>query len=402
MTRIAADRGIPGVLEALRPFGQVVLLEPGAMRPANLAETDILIVRSVAKVGKEMLFGTPIRMVGSATAGTDHVDKAYLSAQNIAFSHAPGANADSVADHVITAILMLAARTGERLRGKTLGIVGYGQVGRRVTQRARGLGLATMVCDPPLEEAGAALAGGAAPPASSVPEKGFHSLEAVLAGSDILTLHTPLVQDGSYPTRHLLSGSRLADFRGWLINTSRGAVVDNAALRHCLEAGTGPCATVLDVWEGEPTPDPVLVRQVGIGTAHVAGYAADSKWEATRQMAVAVARFLSGTDESVVEQVDPETPDGLPEVLVSAPPFRGRGDAKGSLEWFAELAQSMCPLKRDHDALRGMLDRSDAGALFEEFRAQYPGRRLMRRHRVDGVPDHLRAAVESAMTCRCD
>ncbi len=385
MARIAADRGIPGVFEALSPFGTVLLLEPEAMQPANLAGMDILIVRSVAKVGKEMLFGTPIRMVGSATSGTDHVDKTYLSAQNIAFSHAPGANADSVADHVITAMLMLAARTGDRLRGKTLGIVGYGHVGTRVTRRARGLGLATMICDPPLAEAGA--------------DAGFRSLEDVLTESDILTLHTPLVLDGRHPTRHLLGGDRLAGFRGWLINTSRGAVIDNAALRHCIETGTGPSATVLDVWEREPTPDPALVNRVDIGTAHVAGYAADSKWEATRQMALAVARFLGGARAAIAPG---DVSEGLPVVPISAPPYRGPAGAEADLEWLAELAHTMCPLRRDHDALRGMLAQPDPGASFQAFRARYPGRRLMRRHRVSGVPEHLREVAESALTCRCD
>lgn len=385
MVKIVADRGIPGVSEALSPFGEVHLMAPDAMRPANLAKTDILIVRSVAKVGNEMLFGTGIRMVGSATAGTDHVDKAYLKAQNITFAHAPGANADSVADHVITALLMLAARTGEALRGKTLGVVGYGQVGSRVTQRALGLGLATMVCDPPLEASSRDLS------------MDFRSLDDLLRGSDILTLHTPLVEGGPHGTRHLVAGDRLEGFRGWLINTSRGGVVDNTALRHCIEAGRGPAATVFDVWEGEPWPDPALVSQVDIATPHVAGYAADSKWEATRQMALAVGRFL-GVENGGCQEAEPPA---LPVLSIRAPAYSGSDSAETDLRWLADLAQAMCPLGLDHNALAHILSAPDPGSAFEGYRAQYPGRRLMRCHRVSGVPERLRVAVSVALACRC-
>jgi erythronate-4-phosphate dehydrogenase len=193
-----------------------------------------------------------------------------------------------------------------------------------------------------------------------------------------------------------LNADNLAEFRGWLINTSRGAVIDNAALRHGIEAGRGPSATVLDVWEGEPRPDPVLAGLVDIGTAHVAGYAADSKWEATRQMAVAVARFLASEGAPVNDQAQS---DGLPRVSIAAPPY---ANPDADLPWLAELAHTMCPLRRDHDALRGLLAKPHPGTEFEAFRANYPGRRLMRRHVVSGVPDHLREVVESALTCRCE
>lgn len=373
MAHIVADTGIPGISEALSPFGTVELLAPMRMEAGTLANAEILIVRSVARVGKELLRDTQIRMVGSATAGTDHVDQAYLRERGIAFYHAPGANADSVADYVVTALLNLAVLTGMPLAGMTLGVVGVGQVGRRVARRAIGLGLNVLASDPPLMEAGSKMA--------------LHHLNVLLEHADILTLHTPLTLSGPHSTKHLLDAERLARFRGWLINTARGSVVDNTALLQLLSRGEGPTAAVLDVWEGEPRPNRTLAGLVDIGTSHIAGYATDSKWQATRQMAVAVADFLGIP-----------APDGgarLPYVPLDAPGSVGVEEEA----WLLALARMMCPLDRDQKTFEEALLAPDPGQAFEISRSGYPGRRLMRRHVVTGVPPAYQKAVRTALTC---
>lgn len=394
MAHIVADTGIPGIYEALSPFGTVELLAPMRLDAGTLANADILIVRSVARVGKELLRDTQIRMVGSATAGTDHVDQAYLRKRGIAFYHAPGANSDSVADYVVTALLNLAVLTGMPLAGMTLGVVGVGQVGRRVARRAIGLGLNVLASDPPLMEAGSKMA--------------LHNLSVLLEQADILTLHTPLTSSGPHPTKHLLDAERLARFRGWLINTARGSVVDNTALLQLLSRGEGPTAAVLDVWEGEPRPNRTLAGLVDIGTSHIAGYATDSKEQATRQMAVAVADFLGIPA--------PDGGAGLPYVPLDAPvsveeratSLSGSPDSPGASDdrdrptleaWLLALARMMCPLDRDQKSFEETLRAPDPGQAFEASRSGYPGRRLMRRHVVTGVPPAYQEAVRTALTC---
>ncbi|NNE69233.1 MAG: 4-phosphoerythronate dehydrogenase [Rhodothermales bacterium] len=395
MAHIVADSGIPGVFDALSGFGTVELMDPVRMSASTLAQADILIVRSVARVGKEMLNGTRIRMVGSATAGTDHVDLDLLRDREIAFYHAPGANADSVADYVMTALLTISVHRNEPLEGRILGVVGHGQVGSRVARRAGGLGMSVEVCDPPLEAAIAeSVRRGVSFPLTGSLDLSFCGLDEMLPRVDVLSIHTPLTVAGPHPTRHLMDGSRLGAFGGWLINTARGAVVDNAGLRGLLDAAKGPSGVVLDVWEGEPLPDPRLARMVDIGTCHVAGYATDSKWQATRMMAEAVADFLG-------QEIGPEGDSRLPTISMEAPAVTSDAGATGRGQynkWLLDLALRMCPLDRDHATLKQVLEQRDPGRAFEAARSGYPGRRLMRRHQVTGVPGRLRAAVERGLT----
>ena len=211
-------------------------------------------VRSVTKVNESLLAGKPIKFVGTATAGTDHVDEAWLKQAGIGFSAAPGCNAIAVVEYVFSSLLMLAERDGFSLYDRTVGIVGVGNVGRRLQARLEALGIKTLLCDPPRADRG--------------DEGDFRSLDELVQRADILTFHTPLFKDGPYKTLHLADEKLIRSLKpgAILINACRGPVVDNA-----LKAGIGqPLERGIDVWEPEPIQ--TLSFEVDIGTAHIAGY----------------------------------------------------------------------------------------------------------------------------------
>jgi erythronate-4-phosphate dehydrogenase len=368
--KIVADANIPYVEEAFGKLGQVTLLPGREIGPMQVRDADVLIVRSVTPVGPLLLEGSRVRFVGSATIGLDHVDEAYLCTRGIAFAYAPGSNANSVAEYVIAALLALGR---ERYEGRTLGIIGIGRSGTLVQGKVLALGMTVLANDPPLERAGRA---------------GLVSLEELLRRSDIVTCHVPLTREGPDATFHLLDEARLSRLQphAVVINTARGAVVDNAALLRALRGGRLGGA-VLDVWEHEPEPDPALVEAVTLGTPHIAGYSFDGKVNGTRMLYDAVCAFLEPARERSFPTVPSER---------HAPPVEIEADA--SLD---DILQSLVgkayDIRRDDAALRACmrLPRSERARAFDRLRAEYPIR-LEFRHTTVAVPPndpHIRKTL---------
>ncbi|MBM3859707.1 MAG: 4-phosphoerythronate dehydrogenase [Verrucomicrobia bacterium] len=331
--KIVADSNIPFVREAFAGLGDVTLAPGRQMNAAMVREAELLLVRSVTPVNRALLEGSRVRFVATATIGFDHVDTAYLAARGVGFATASGSNANSVAEYIVAAILELGCRKQFRLRDKTLGVIGVGNVGSKVVGYAEALGMRVLQNDPPRQRA----EGGT-----------FVSLERVVAGADIITLHVPLTKSGPDATFHLLEPRR-----GIIINSSRGAVLDNEALLTAKLDGL-----VLDVWEGEPHLLPGLLEKTDIATPHIAGYSFDGKVNGTRMIYEAACRFFG-----VAPAWQPQLP---------APPVpRMEADVRGM---------------DDEDALRGIVRRvyditADDAALrsaperFDQLRAEYPVRR---------------------------
>jgi erythronate-4-phosphate dehydrogenase len=314
--------------------------------------------------------------VGSATAGIDHVDVDAVIRAGAVFVHAPGANADSVADYVVAALLKLALESAEVLTGKRLLIVGAGEVGSRVARRAAALGLEIRLNDPPRERRG---------------EPGdWVSLDEGLASTDIVSLHVPLLETGEDRTRHLIHSGRLDALRpgAWLLNTARGGVVDEQALLLRL-VRSGDLCTVLDVWETEPRPALELIGRVSLATPHIAGYARESKTAASRAIQVALARFLG-----VEPPPDPVRPP------LDLPPPEGAPQTLPGLRFLDRLTRLMYDIGLDDAALRALAgsDRVD-GTEFEALRSGYPERHLFSRYRLPaaGVPEELLVQVQDAL-----
>ena len=259
--KIVADPNIPFVREAFAALGQVELVPGRSVAPERIRDAAALLVRSVTPVHAGLLTGSSVRFVATATIGTDHVDEVYLATRGIGFASAAGSNANSVAEYIVAALLELAHRHKFRLRDKTLGVVGVGNVGSRVVRYAEVLGLRVLQNDPPRQQA------------ENLPD--FVTLEQTLTQADIVTVHVPLLET----TRHMFHHDNLEKFI--LLNTARGAVVDNRALLKAIDGDRIPAA-VLDVWENEPTISPELLDVVDLGTPHIAGHSFDGKVTGTR------------------------------------------------------------------------------------------------------------------------
>ena len=267
---IVADRDIPFLEDALAPYASLVRLPASQIDAGAVKGADALIVRTRTRCDASLLEGSSVSFVASATIGTDHIDMEYCRRRGIAVASAPGCNADAVRQYVVTAIFALAARAGLSLAGRTLGVVGVGNVGSRVADIARKLGGNVLCNDPPRQ----------------MREEGFVSspLEHLLESSDIVTLHIPLEGNRRFADSRFFSMMRPGAI---FINASRGEVVDEDSL---LAARGKLGGLILDVWCGEPRINPVLLDACDIATPHIAGYSMQGKINAT----VAVVRAFGG------------------------------------------------------------------------------------------------------------
>lgn len=349
MLRILADRNIPAVHDCFGHLGDVRTVEGRGLQAADLAAVDVLLVRSVTRVDEQLLAGSPVRFVGTATAGVDHIDIPLLRRRGIGFAAAPGANANSVVEYVLAAIAAVDDYLERLLSGGRVGIVGYGHVGSLLARRLQALGISSLHFDPWLEQ------GALAAPAS---------LAEVLT-CDVISLHPSLTAADPWPSRHLLGPEALGTLgrQQLLINASRGPVLANDALLLRLRQTNAP-RCVLDVWEFEPAVPPALLECVQFGTPHIAGYSHDAKLAATLILAKALREQM---------QLDSaEAASGAPAPLLELPP-----ELLG-----VDLLRHLCRLRYDLGAddqrLRAAVlgaPETDARAAFDRLRKDYPLRR---------------------------
>jgi len=345
--RIVADPNIPFVQEAFGPLGEVWLV-PGREITANAVhDADALLVRSVTPVNAALLNGSPVKFVGTATIGIDHIDQEYLSAKGIGFASAQGSNANSVAEYVVAAMLEMAQRGKFRLRDKKLGVIGVGHVGSRVVRNAQALGMRVLQNDPPRARV------------ENAPQ--FISLERLLAKADILTVHVPLTREGPDATFHLFDKDRLGTLelrKPILINTSRGAVMDNKALLKAID-GEWLGGVVLDVWENEPNISPELLDVVDLATPHIAGYSFDGKVNGTRMIYEAACRFF----QLQTTWMPSLPPSPVPHIGLTV--SSGEDDE----EILRRIVRRIYDIAADDAALRKNI------LTFDKLRAEYPIRR---------------------------
>ena len=357
------DENIPCAADAFGPLGTVRTMPGRDITSAAVREADVLLVRSVTPVGPALLAGSRVQFVGSATIGTDHIDQAYLRQRGIAFAHAPGSNARSVVEYVLAAVVYLTTISEMPLRGRTVGIVGCGNIGQRLADRLPALGVRVLRNDPPR--------------AAAEGVGDFVGLEEVLRTADIVTLHVPLTTTGAHPTHHLFNTDTLAALQpgAWLINSARGAVVDNAALEAALPGGP-PARAVLDVWEGEPTPRLPLLAQAALATPHIAGYSYDGKVRGTQMLHDALCAHLGRSSvwsKEAVLAVDPEA-------FALTPPDPSLPQAA----YLHALVRQMYDITADDAALREVtsLPPDERGPHFVNLRKMYRRRRSFGRYTI--------------------
>ena len=346
--KILVDENMPYARELFSRLGEVKAVPGRPIPVAELAGADALMVRSVTKVNETLLANQSIKFVGTATAGTDHVDQAWLAQAGIGFSAAPGCNAIAVVEYVFSSLLYLAERDGFTLTDRTVGIVGVGNVGGRLQKRLEALGVRTLLCDPPRADNG--------------DEGDFRTLDELVQEADILTFHTPLFKDGPYKSLHLADEALIRRLKpgAILINACRGPVVDNAALLKCLEAGQD-LSVVLDVWEPEPDLNLALLDKVDIGTSHIAGYTLEGKARGTTQVFEAYSKFIGQAQQVALDTLLP-------------PPEFGRITLHGKLcqPTLKRLVHLVYDVRRDDAPLRKV---AGMPGEFDKLRKNYLERR---------------------------
>ena len=279
MIRIIADDKIPFIKGVLEPYASVMYLPGREITNNVIKQADALLIRTRTKCTREMLQDSGVRFIGTATIGFDHIDTRYCNRQGIEWINSPGCNSSSVTQYIAAALLKLSRDFQFSLKEKTLGIVGVGNVGSKVEQLARILGMNIMLNDPPR--------------ARREGNDKFTDLNTLLAGSDIITLHVPLKIVGEDKTYHMINERRLKKFRKgtWLINSSRGEVADTPSLRKALDSGR-LAGAIIDVWEHEPDIDLELMHSTFIATPHIAGYSSDGKANGTAMVVNGLSAFF--------------------------------------------------------------------------------------------------------------
>ena len=354
---IVADENIPLLESFFGDIGDIRQVSGRSMSAADVKDADILLVRSVTRVNQELLAGSRVRFVGTCTIGTDHVDQEWLRSAGIAFSAAPGCNANSVAEYVLALIALRAEKLCiDDWTDLSVGIVGAGHVGGELAHKLERLGFDVVVCDPPRAEA-----------CEEGDSDDFADLDDALK-CDVVTLHTPLINDGKYPTYHLLDSARLADLNAdqLLINTSRGEVIDTSALLQRKQTGHG-MTLVLDVWENEPRINTDLAELAWIVTPHVAGYSLEGKVQGSEMIYQALSRFMGLPVRKKAGQF-------LPEAALSKLSFTSAADEMDA----ANVAiLCCCDPRRDDARLRRtlILSPDERGHAFDRLRRNYPVRR---------------------------
>ena len=276
--KIVVDENIPQAREAFSSFGELTFSNGRKISNELLVDANIVLVRSITNVDEKLLTGTKVKFVATATAGTDHIDKEYLIKNKIAFADAAGCNSFSVAEYLIAVLSNIFSKNNFSFNGKSIGVVGIGNVGSKVARFAKSLGFNVLQNDPPLER--------------KLGVKDFVPLEEILQ-CDIISFHVPLTYAGIDKTYHLLNEENLNKIKSGaiLINTSRGEVVVNNALKKRLQ-NKNDLVSALDVWESEPNIDFELLEKIALGSPHIAGYSLEGKVNGTEIIYNKLCDFL--------------------------------------------------------------------------------------------------------------
>ncbi|AQQ09897.1 Erythronate-4-phosphate dehydrogenase [Sedimentisphaera cyanobacteriorum] len=351
--KILADKHIPFIEKAIEGLGETVIKHGSDMSPSDFKDIDAYLGRSVRKLGAEELTGSRVQFTSTASVGTDHADTDYLESQGIAFASAAGCNAVSVADYVTAAILNLACRRGFSLKGKSIGIIGAGNVGSRAAKRCEGLGMDVVLNDPPLKR--------------TTGEEKYRPIHEML-GCDFISFHTPLIRSGIDKTLHYFNADFASKIRpgAVLINTSRGAVADTQAVIKALDSGRLSDA-VIDVWEGEPKISAPLLEKAFIATPHIAGHAIEAKIRAMRMVVNAMCEHFQ-----IPKRVDEK--DFLPPPEVEKIEIGKSGSVECRLN---EAVKNIYNIEKDDSSLRKILSMQHPQRpdFFDSLRKNYPVRR---------------------------
>lgn len=278
--RIVADIDIPFLQGVFEPFAQSVQYYKGnEIGSSEIEDADLLIIRTRTQCNAQLLEHSKVSAIATASIGTDHIDLDYCKSKGIKVISAPGCNSGGVLQWVLSATFSLLSQPeSQNLSALTFGIVGVGNIGKRIERAVRALGFKVLLCDPLRQKA----EGGAQ----------FTSLDQIARKSDIISLHVPITYVGVHKTYHMVNKGFLDILKPnmVLLNSSRGGVVDEQELLKTL--GKKPLRLGCDVWEDEPNINANLLRFAQVATPHIAGYSLEGKVNATRMVVEAIAKHF--------------------------------------------------------------------------------------------------------------
>ncbi|MGD9201770.1 MAG: 4-phosphoerythronate dehydrogenase PdxB [Chitinispirillia bacterium] len=345
--KIIADDKIPYLRGVFESICNIEYYPGNEIKAELVKDADAIIARTRTKCNADLLKGSEVKFIATATIGFDHIDDNYCRKRGIVWKSAPGCNSSSVQQYITSVLFTLSNKLKFDLKDKTIGVVGVGNVGKKVVRILEFLGLKTYLNDPPRMR-------------NEGPE-GFVNIDKIKKECDIITFHTPLTMVGEDKTCHLADKSFFDGLKpgSIVINTGRGEVVDNHALLKALNRGILSGA-VLDVWENEPHINSDLLNKVTLATPHIAGYSADGKANGTMMSVQAVSRFFNlGLDNWSPENIP------VPENITINIDCK----EKSLHEVFKEAVMHTYSVIEDDKRLR-----SSVGE-FEKQRADYPLRR---------------------------
>jgi erythronate-4-phosphate dehydrogenase len=345
--KVVIDNKIPYIRGVFEPFATVVYL-PGKETTSDVVrDADAIVTRTRTKCNENLLAGSSVKMVATATIGYDHIDTQYCEKMGIDWVNSPGCNSWSVAQYMMSALYTLSIEKGFDLAKMTIGIIGAGNVGAKVARFCALIGMNVLINDPPRERVEG--------------KDGFVSLDEIKGKADIITVHTPLQFEGIDKTFHLVDEGFIDDCkkRIYLINAARGEVVDGKAVLQALTNGK-IIDLIFDCWEREPDIDHTLLEKAFIATPHIAGYSRDGKATGTAMVVQAISRkFNLGIDYWRCDEI--ELPEN-PEIHID-------GTGKGLQQIIGEVVLHTYSIKDDSDRLKKSRE------TFEKQRGDYPVRR---------------------------
>jgi len=345
--KIIIDDKIPYIKGVFEPFAEVVYLPGNKTTPEIVKDADAIITRTRTICNEKLLSGSKVKFIATATIGYDHIDTEYCEKSGIGWTNAPGCNSGSVMQYIASALTALAEKKNLTLKGKTIGIVGVGNVGSKVARLCEIFGMKVLLNDPPR--------------ARNEGAKGFVEIDEVLETADIITLHVPLNIEGIDKTYHFAGNSFFARARKHpiIINSCRGEVTDTHSLKSALKSEIISGA-VIDCWENEPEPDRELLDLVDFGTPHIAGYSKDGKANGTSMSVRAVSKFFGlGINAWSCSCIEPPV---LAEIYID-------GTGKTTQQVLAEAIFATYDIREDDKRLRLSVE------TFEKQRGDYPVRR---------------------------
>lgn len=343
--KIIADKNIPFLKGIAEQYGDVTYLDGSQFNKDTIRDADTLLVRTVTHFDKNILEGSSVKLICSATIGYDHIDTNYCDTHNITWTNAPGCNSGSVQQYLISALTLLSKKKGISIKGKTIGIIGVGNVGKKIATACKLLGMHVLLNDPPRQEA--------------ENDPSFVDLQTIQQESDFITFHTPLTKEGKYPTYHLADRDFFQQLtkKPFIINSARGSIIDTQSIKEALRKGQ-IAGAIIDCWEKEPNIDLEYMHQVDIATPHIAGYSADGKANATRMSLQALAKYWNM----------PTSPIDA----IKVPSIENSQIDYGSIEDVDKLSYIFL---KTYNPLQDMLALLSTPDQFSKLRAQYPLRR---------------------------